>query len=113
MAKTTSDLVTRVLRLLGKLAIGQTAEAEQADDIESTYDNVYAELESDNLVTFVKTSIPDKFFDDVVALVAAERAESVSNERYQKIMQKAGGAKLRISSKIAGKWVNPLKKVDY
>ncbi len=98
---------------MGKLAIGQTAEAEQADDIESTYDNVYAELETENLVTFAKTSIPDKFFDDVVALVAAERSESLSNERYQKVIQKASGAKLRISSKITGKWVNPLKKVDY
>lgn len=113
MAKTRAQIRDRVLRKLGKLSIGQTAEAEIADDIEDAYDQVYASLEADGLVTWLSSSVPDEFVEDVVNLVAMERSESIPNDRYQRIALAATSAKLNISAKIAGKWVNPREVLNY
>jgi len=59
-----------------KVVEGDDTSAEPADEavIEQAYDNVYAKLYSDGLVSWaLADNIPDLFIDDVMWLMAASR----------------------------------------
>ena len=113
MSRTKAQIVDRSLRMLGKLAIGANSKGAQADDMGLAYDQVYAELESAGLMSWDADSVPDEFVESVAALCAAERAEGLSGERYQRIITRASRSKLDISAKIAGKWNNSRKATNY
>jgi len=113
MARTKTEIRNRVLRKLGKLALGQTAEAELADDIEEAYDQVYDTLESEGLVSWASDSVPNQFVEHVVSLVAIERAEGLPTERYQRIAVGASIAKKSIAGLINGTFKNPREYTDY
>lgn len=113
MAQTKAQIRNRALRKIGKLAIGQTAEAELASDMEDAYDQVYARLKSRGLITFLSSSVPDEFVEDMVAITAFERAEGIPGERYARIRDDASRAQINISATIAGRWNNPRKVEDF
>ena len=113
MAQTKAQIRNRALRKLGKLAIGQTAEAGLASDIEEAYDQVYARLKSRGLTTFLSSSVPDEFVEDMVALVAFERSEGIPDSRYMRVRDDASRAMGNISATIAGRWNNPRKPENF
>lgn len=114
MAKTKAELRTRALVMLGEIAIGQTPDADIANDMEDVYDQVYARLESRGLVTWSSTdSVPDEFVEDVTALMSFERAEGIPDARYARIRDAASRAVGAISSTISGRWTNPREYTDY
>ena len=114
MAKTKAECRNRALRKLGKLAIGQTAEAGIASDMEDAYDQVYARLEQLGLVTWSSTdSVPDEFVEDITAMMAFERSEGVPDARYIRIRDDASRALLSISNYIAGEYENPRDCEDF
>lgn len=114
MAKTKAECRNRALRKLGKLAIGQTAEAGIASDMEDAYDQIYARLENKGLVTWSSTaSIPDEFVEDIVAIMAFERSEGIPDSRYARIRDDASRAQISISSLIEGKWINDKQVEDF
>lgn len=100
--------------MLGKLALGETPEAEIADDVEKSYDQIYAKLESKGLVAWPSAgAVPDKYAKDVAALVAFEHAEGIPTERYAKIEARAAVAELSISASMSGKYTNPRDVEDF
>jgi hypothetical protein len=113
MAKTKANIRDRALQMLNLLAVGQTAESEIASDFEDAYDQVYAKLSRDGLVSWLSNSVPDEFVEEVATLVAARRLEDVPMETKQEILAKAREAKLSISASHQGKWVNPLRQENF
>ena len=113
MAQTKAEIRNRALRKLGKLAIGQTAESGLSSDIEDAYDQVYARLKARGMVTFLSSSVPDEFVEDVVAITAFERAEGIPDSRYMRLRDDAQRALINISATIAGKWNNPRKPENF
>ena len=107
MAQTKAQIRDRVLRKLGKLALGQVAEAALASDIEDAYDQMHERLKFRGLVTWDSSNVPDEFVEDVVAITAFDRAEGIPAERYARIESAAARATINISATLAGKWVNP------
>jgi len=102
MAKTRAELIDRVARKLGKLALGQTATGDMESDIGDAYDQMYADLDNANLITFASTSIPDEFVEPIVSLVAFTRAEGIPAERYNRIALSASTARQKVADLING-----------
>ncbi len=114
MAKTIAECRSRALRKLGKLALGQTPEADLATDMEDAYDQIYARLETKGMVTWSSTdAVPDEFVEDIVSLMAFERSEATPDSRYGRIAQDANRAFVNISATLSGKWNNPREYRDY
>lgn len=114
MAKTTAEVRNRALVILGKLARGQTAEAGLASDMDDAYAQVYATLETQELVSWSDSeSIPDEFVEDIALLMAMERSESIPTERFQRITIRAQGSLERISAKINKSYQSPFTNEDY
>jgi len=114
MAKTKAEVRNRALMITGKLARGQTAEAELAADFDDAYDQVYSSLETQDLVSWSSTeSIPDEFVEDIALLMALQRSESIPNERFQRVAARASGAIQRIASKINRTYISPFDNRDY
>jgi hypothetical protein len=81
------------LEYLGKKAVGQTASHNQQVDIEQAIDEVYSDLQTDNLLTFSTTGdIPNNVLPHIKHLVAMRRSSGLSDERYQRILMDAGDA---------------------
>jgi hypothetical protein len=114
MPKTKAECRDRALRKLGKLAIGQTAEAGIASDMEDAYDQIYARLDQLGLVTWSSTgSVPDEFVEDITAMMAFERSERVPDSRYARIRDDASRALTSISAYISGEYENPRDCEDF
>ena len=114
MAKTVAEIKQRALQKLGKLAFGATAESALDDDIQNAYDQVYDRLEGDGLVAWSKTgSVPDKFVQQVVAIVAFERSDSLPADKYNRLAMEASMAPTKIAKHLKGPWVNPLKPENF
>lgn len=113
MAQTKTQIRNRALQKIGKLALSQTANSVLADTMDDAYDQVYARLEKRGLVTWLASSVPDEFVEDIVAIVAFERAESIPTERYNRVASDASRAQINISATIAGKWTNPRGVEDF
>lgn len=112
---TKTDIRNKALKRLGILGATQTATAEQAVDLEAAYDEVYAELEANDLAVWDDETIPNEFVAPVVALVAQARLDeySVSTERYQRIVADASRAIPRIISAYQGEYSSEFKEVDF
>jgi hypothetical protein len=114
MAKTKAELRNRALVMLGKLPLGQTPTGALADDMEDAYDQIYARLDSRNMVTWSSTdSVPDEFVEDITALMAFERSEGIPNDRYVRIRDAASRAFGNISALISGPYTNPREYADF
>lgn len=114
MAQTIAQVRNRALTKLVKLPLGQTPTGAQADDMENAYNQVYSRLEQLGLVSWSSTDdIPDEFVEDVVSLMAFERAEGVPDNLYVRLRDDASRAVPAISNYIAGTWENPREYTDY
>ena len=114
MARTIAEVRDRALFILGKLATGQTAKGELADDMERAYDQIYDSLETQNLVSWGSTDdIPNEFVEDVALLMAFERSESIPTERFQRIAVRGQGSLERIAAKINKSYQSPFTNEDY
>jgi len=114
MARTIAEVRNRALEITGKLAKGQTAKGELAADMERAYDQIYSSLETQNLVSWGSTDdIPNEFVEDIALLMAMERSESISNERFQRIGVRVSGALERIAAKINKSYQSPFTSEDY
>lgn len=90
---TKAEVRNQALNLLGVLMIGQSAQSQDATEIETAYDEVYADLKAEGLATWASTAeVPDKIAPHVVSLVALSRSETygISDSRYQRILNRAG-----------------------
>lgn len=112
---TKTDIRNKALKRLGVIGATQSATAEQAADLEAAYDEVYAELEAQDLAVWDDATIPDEFVAPVVALVALARADEygISNERYQRIAADAATAHKRIIAAYQGEYTSAHKVTDY
>lgn len=107
MAKTKAEIIDRVARKLGKLAIGQNLEADLNDIFSDSYDEVYADLDSMGLAPFASDSVDDEYVKHVVNLVARENMDTIPPLRQQLIAADALRSKVEISNIIARKHNNP------
>lgn len=80
MAKTTADLVERVLVELRILAAGETPSAEDSALIIADYDAAVQELETRGIAAWPSASIPDRFFLPLVRYIAAVVAPAFGRE---------------------------------
>ena len=93
MAVSKADILTRALIKLGVIGWGETPETVISADLGLAYNEVYARLLQENLVTWASSAdVPDEMVAPIVNLVAQERIveHSTNVERYQKIMAEAG-----------------------
>jgi len=104
---TKAQLRDQVLEYLGKKRIGQTASNEQVVDITQAIDEVYADLQTDQLMTFAEDgAIPNHVLPHIKALVAFRRSSGLSQERYQRLLGDVGQAKREIRRIIAPVFAN-------
>lgn len=90
---TKAEVRNQALQLLGVLQIGQSAQAQDATEIETAYDEIYADLKDEGLATWAAAGeVPEKATPHVVSLVALSRADTygISDSRYQRILARAG-----------------------
>lgn len=114
MAKTKAEVVKRALRMMNKLALGQTPSGELNSDMEDAYDEVYAKLARLDIANWSSTgSVPTEYVEDVAALVAAERSHNLPNDLYQKIIIRASRSIINISAMNQGKSTSHREYRDY
>ena len=107
MAKTKAQIVERVARKLGKLAIGQVLEADIAEILNDSYDQVFDSLEDRGLSVWASNSVPDRYVAQVVALVAVLNLEGIPASRQQVIAAEASRAELSIANINNGTYKAP------
>lgn len=92
MALTANDIRDRAASVAGLLRPGQSLQSQDATRIEQAYAEVYADLEVDQLASFLSTSVPDEVAPHVVMMVAHNFAEEygISDARYQRILTHCG-----------------------
>ena len=108
---TKAEVRNQALNLLGVLMIGQSAQSQDATEIETAYEEIYADLKTEGLATWASTAeIPDKLVYHVVSLVALSRSETygVSDSRYQRILNRAG-----VNGITAKREIRKLTNPDY
>lgn len=114
---TAAEIRDRVLRRLGVLAIGQTANASAADLADTAYSEYYAELSRLGIAAWAYTSdVPDMLSEYVVNGVAKRLLNdfSVSNERYQRIISDSATAESNIRRLVGNEFVyKPVDILDY
>lgn len=74
-----ADIRNRALKLIGALAAGETASAEDAADVDEIYLSLFDELIQENIAVWgngVSDTIPEKFVESLVRIVAARAAPS-------------------------------------
>ncbi len=84
---------------LGKKKLGQALQSAVSDDLDDAYDEVYARLRDEDLVSWHSTAeVPDELVSPVVDLVSFARIDEygVKGERAQRIMIAASQAEIRI-----------------
>jgi len=114
MPKSKAECRNRALIKTGKLAIGQTAEAQLAASMDDAYDQVYARLKNLGLVTWGPADdVPDEFVEDVVAIMAFERSEGIPDGRYMRLRDDASRALNGISMHVSGYYENPREVEDF
>lgn len=113
MAKTKAQVINRVARKLGRVAVGQNLEADLESVLSDSYDQVYDELDEMNLATWASDSVPDRYVPHVAALVAADNLEGIPTSRQQAILVVAARAKIEISNLTNGIYTNPRGITDF
>ena len=72
-----ADIRNRALKLLGAIAAGEAASAEDAADVDEIYLSVFDELVQENIAVWgngTTDEIPEKFVESLARLVAARAA---------------------------------------
>lgn len=113
---TKAEVRNYTLQELGVLQLGQSAQSQDATEIETAYDEVYADLKSEGLAVWASTgSVPAKLVPHMVALVAYSRANTygISNDRYMRIAAKAGTAKSEIRRLVQPDYESLTEPTDY
>lgn len=118
MAATKAQIRDKVLRKLKVLAFGQTATAEDADIVETAYDEVHALLSEKEVITWGSgDSIPDEAVRPIVKIVAFEVADdflsSKDEGRYQRLRFEAYGPNYPDMTGGALAILQELAAVDY
>lgn len=96
---TAAEIRNKAGSKLGVKAIGQVLENAVSSDLDSAYDEVYARLRDEDLVSWHSTAeVPDELVSPVVDLVAFARADEykVNGEKYQRLLLAARHAEARI-----------------
>lgn len=99
MSVTRAEIANRALRKCGRLAYGQTAEANLSNAALQAYDEVYDYLEELGIVDWGSTAaVPNQYVYWIVALTALSLADElgVSTERYQRLSITASQAEPEI-----------------
>lgn len=106
--------------MLGVLRIGQSASAQDVAEIETAYDEVYADLKSEGLATWAAAgNVPPDVTPYVAALVALSRNATygISTERFQRIVNIAGSdgekGKREIRRLTSPKWESLEEPTDF
>lgn len=113
---TAATIRNKAASKLGVKAIGQTLESAVSSDLDAAYDEVYARLRDEDLVSWHSTAeVPDELVSPVVDLVAFARADEygVSNERYQRLMLAASQAETRIRRSIQDDYFTDEEEAKY
>lgn len=115
---TITELRNKVLEELGVASVGETPSSEEAATIEGMYDEVYAELKSERLVSWGPTeSIPAKFVRPIVVIVAAEAMTgsgiTVADGVGQTILSKLPNAWRRLRVLIAEEYTPKSEENHY
>ncbi len=112
MTVTTAEIRNKALRKLGLLRMGESARPEYAEDLDAAYNEVYAELEAEELPVWSSTAnVPDEYVEPMVALCALARMGdyNVPERRSQWVIAIAGTdgelAKNKIRKIKAGTYV--------
>lgn len=111
---TKAEIRNRVLKKLGVLARGQTANAGDASHVEQAYDELHAELTERSLAVWAITAdVPDKLAQSMVDMLAFRVCNdySVSNDRYARLQADAVKAEGMMYAMTKGEFV--YKPVDY
>lgn len=111
---TKAEIRDRVLKKLGVLARGQTANAGDASHVEQAYDELHAELTERSLAVWAITAdVPDKLAQSMVDMLAFRVCNdySVSNDRYARLQADAVKAEGNMFAMTKGEFV--YKPVDY
>ena len=113
---TVTELRNQVLQTMGILRIGQSPQSQDKTEIESAYDEVYADLKQEGLATWTSTGgIPTEVLPHVVSLVALSRSDTygISDSRLARIAAKASVAKREIRRLVTPKFESLDEPVDY
>ena len=96
------ELRNQVLEYLGRKIVGQSPQTKDEVDIEQAIDEVYADLQSDKIMSFgAAGAVPNDVLPHIKALVAFRRSSGLSPERFQRVAQDAGLAKREIRRLVA------------
>ncbi len=90
---TKQEIRNQALQMLGVLRVGQSAQTQDATEIETAYDEVYADLKDEGLATWAAADeAPDTITPYMAGLVALSRnvTYGISAERYQRIIALTG-----------------------
>lgn len=114
---TKAEIRDRVLKKLGVLARGQTANAADASSVEQAYDELHAELTERSLAVWALTAeAPDKLAQSVVDMLAFRVCNdyAVSNDRYARLQADAVRAEGNMFAMTKGEFVyKPVEYVGY
>ena len=100
---TSTAIVEKAANRLGIVSEGQTLRAEYDSDLTNAYNEVWAELDEMDLLTWDSDEdIPDAFVWSVVTMVAHSRLDeySISNDRYTRIMNDYSKAHMRLKELV-------------
>ena len=101
---------------LGVRALGQTLDNAVSSDLDAAYDEVYAKLRDEDLVSWHSTAeVPDELVSPVVDLVSFARVDEygVSGERFQRIALAASSAEIRIRRSLEDDYFKDTNEAQY
>ena len=113
---TKAEVRGKVGLLLGIKPAGQALSNRYSSDLDDAYDEVHANLEALDLVTWASAAeVPAEFVSHVVALIALSRVTeySVSGNRLNNIVSAASQAKNRIRELISDPYFNNAEGAVY
>lgn len=113
---TTAEIRDKAAFRLGIKSFGQALENSVSSDLDAAYDEAYALLRADDLVSWGPSAdIPSEFVYPIVSLVAFSRMEEygVGGERAARIAAAATGAERLIRRIIQGDYFNSDSEANY
>ena len=113
---TPADIRNKAGFKLGKKSLGQALKNSVSSDIDAAYDEVYARLKAEGLVSWTSTGdIPDEVVSPVVDLVAFARVTEygVGGDRYARIASDASQAETRIRRSLQNNYFKNTKEAVY
>ena len=114
---TKAEIRDRVLKKLGVLASGQTANAVDVTNVETAYDELHAELTELGLAVWALTAeCPDKLSQPMIDMLAFRVCDtySVPDNRYARLQASATKAEGMMHAMTKGEFVyKPVEYVGY